>query len=125
MVGLFRGLSTRPARLLTGTIGGNALKIAARCLGRLAWIGTSCCTYLTAYTAPGWALCNKDFTLAWPANLIRQAALSLDALAGGNVLSYPAVLAFDAETALLKLTMLSAQAAYQRRLHKLYQSKTE
>jgi hypothetical protein len=53
------------------------------------------------------------------------AALSLDALASGNVLNYSAVLKQDADTALLKLTMLSAQAAYQRRLQKLYHPKTD
>lgn len=42
-------------------------------------------------------------------------ALALDALAGGDVTKYPAVLATDADTALLKLKLLNAQAAYQRR----------
>jgi hypothetical protein len=49
----------------------------------------------------------------------------LDALASGNVLNYSQVLKQDAETSLLKLTMLSAQAAYQRRLQKMYQPKTD
>jgi hypothetical protein len=49
----------------------------------------------------------------------------LDALASGNVLNYSHVLKQDAETAMLKLTMLSAQSAYQRRLQKLYHPKTE
>ena len=46
-------------------------------------------------------------------------ALALDAAAGGNVLNYPTVLATDADTVLLKLTMLGAQTSYQRRLQKL------
>ncbi|MDO7888159.1 hypothetical protein [Hymenobacter cheonanensis] len=49
----------------------------------------------------------------------------MDALASGNVLNYSLVLKQDADTALLKLTMLAAQAAYQRRLQKNLNAKTE
>jgi hypothetical protein len=49
----------------------------------------------------------------------------LDALAGGDVTKYPTVLAIDADTALLKLKLLNAQAAYQRRYQKLIHAKKD
>jgi hypothetical protein len=52
-------------------------------------------------------------------------ALALDALAGGDVTKYPAVLATDADTALLKLRMLNAQAAYQRRYQQIIHDKKD
>jgi len=41
------------------------------------------------------------------------------------VLKYEAVLALDADTALMKLNLLGAQAAYQRRLQKMYHAKKD
>ena len=52
-------------------------------------------------------------------------ALALDALAGSDVTKYPAVLATDADTCCLKLRLLNAQAAYQRRYSAIINQKKE
>jgi hypothetical protein len=49
----------------------------------------------------------------------------LDALAGGDLTKYPAVLATDTDTVLLKLKLLNAQAAYQRRYSAIINQKKD